>query len=123
MQRPYLERQGFIDISDDPEHPVYAVDMRNPIALFRDADTVIKAPLSKNEMSRKPLTMRIISCFRLCRDIYPGRLLLSYNTSAVYSRIIDLATQTNGVTLAADPLREEEVLTLRSRSAKLFRIS
>lgn len=100
-----LERQGFINISDDPERPVYAVDMRNPIVLFRDADTVIKAPLSKNERVQKAFDSAHYKLLKVLREIYPGRLLLSYNTSAVYSRIIDLATQTNGVKTTADPLR------------------
>ena len=97
--------QGFINISEDPEHPLYAVDMRDPIAIFRDADTVIKAPLNKNPRVQKAFDTAHRQLLSVMRDLYPGKLLLSFNTSAVYSKIVDLATSANGVSAVPDPMR------------------
>lgn len=99
-------RQGFINISSDPDKPVYAVDMRNPIALFRDADTVIKAPLNKNQRVQKAFDKAHENLLAVLRSIYPGKLLLSFNTSAVYSKIVDLVAATNGVSVKPDPMKK-----------------
>ena len=103
---PTMIRQGFINISADPEHPVYAVDMRNPIAIFKDADTVVKAPLNKNPRVQKAFDKAHDNLLSTFREIYPGRLLLSFNTSAVYSRIVDLVAKENGVSTEPDPARK-----------------
>lgn len=99
-------RQGFVNISEDPDKPVYAVDMRDPIAIFRDADTVIKAPLNKNPRVQKAFEKAHDNLLAVLRSIYPGKLLLSFNTSAVYSKIIDLATEANGVSAEPDSTRK-----------------
>lgn len=100
-----LTKQGFINISDNPDDPIYAVDMRNPIAIFRDADTVIKAPLNKDARVQKAFEKAHDDLLSVFRDIYPGKLLLSFNTSAVYSKIVDLTAAANGVSVIPDPMR------------------
>lgn len=100
-----MEKQGFVNISKDPSRPLYAVDMRNPIAIFRDADTVIKAPLNKNPRVQKAFDRAHDRLLETFRDIYPGKLLLTFNTSAVYSKIVDLVAEENGVSIIPDPQR------------------
>ncbi len=102
---PTMVDQGFINIASGKVEPVYAVDMRNPITIFRDADTVVKAPFNKNprvQMAFDRAHNNLLSTFR---EIYPGKLLLSFNTSAVYSRIVDLVAEENGVSTKPDPER------------------
>lgn len=98
-------KQGFVNISTDPARPVYAVDMRNPIAIFRDADTVVKSPLNKNPRVQRAFDRAHENLLSTFREIYPGKLLLSFNTSAVYSKIVDLVAEENGVSVIPDPLR------------------
>ena len=102
---PTLLRQGFINISADPDDPVYAVNMTNPITIFRDADTVVKAPFNKNRNVQRAFNKAHDNLLRTLREIYPGRLLLSFNTSAVYSKIMDLVAEENGVSTIPDPER------------------
>ncbi len=100
-----FKKQGFVDISDDPDHPVYAVDMRDPIVIFRDVETVVKAPLNKNPRVQRAMNEahdRLLNCFR---KIYPEKLLLSFNTSAVHNKIAELVARDNGVSTEPDPLR------------------
>ena len=98
--------QGFINIAPDDDEPVYAVDMRNPIALFRDADTVVKAPFNKDPVVQRAFDKAHNNLLKTFREIYPGKLLLSFNTSAVYSKIIDLVVEENGVSAMPDPGRK-----------------
>ena len=45
---------------------------------------------------------RLLSCFR---KIYPKKLLLSFNTSAVHNKIAELVARDNGVSTEPDPMR------------------
>ena len=103
---PTMVNQGFINIASGDHEPVYAVDMRNPIALFRDADTVVKAPFNKDPVVQRAFDKAHNNLLRTFREIYPGKLLLSFNTSAVYSKIMDLVVEENGVSTTPDPERK-----------------
>ena len=100
-----LKKQGFIDISGDPENPVYAVDMRDPIVIFRDVETVVKDPFNKNPRVLRALDTAHRKLLHTFRDIYPGKLLISFNTSAVHNKIAKLVAKENGVSLTPDPKR------------------
>ena len=100
-----FKKQGFVNISRDPNHPVYAVDMRDPIVLFRDVETVIKAPLNKNPRVQKTIDDAHDRLLKVFRDIYPGKLLISFNTSAVHNKIAALVAEANGVSTVPDPKR------------------
>ena len=102
---PTMVNQGFINIASGSEKPVYAVDMRNPITIFRDADTVVKAPFNKSPRVQRAFDKAHNNLLSTFREIYPGKLLLSFNTSAVYSKILDLVVEENGVSTKPDPER------------------
>lgn len=102
---PTMVRQGFVNISEDPDNPLYAVDMKNPVVIFRDAETVIKDPLNKNPQVQKAIDEAHDDLLASFREIFPGKLLVSFNTSAVYSKIVDIVAATNGVSTDPDPLR------------------
>ena len=100
-----FKKQGFINISKDPDNPVYAVDMRDPIVIFRDVETVVKAPLNKNPRVLKVLNDAHDRLLRTFRAIYPGKLLISFNTSAVHNKIAAMVAEDNGVSTIPDPRR------------------
>lgn len=101
-----LRRQGFVNISDTAAHPVYAVDLTDPIVIFRDVETVIKAPLNKIPKVQKAIDdahNRLLNTFT---QMFPGKLVISFNTSAVYSKIVDLVALDNGVSTVPDPTQK-----------------
>lgn len=100
-----LRKQGFINISGDHDNPVYAVDMTSPAVIFRDVETVIKAPLNKNPRVMKAMDEAHNKLLRTFCEMNPGKLVLSFNTSAVYSKIVEMVAEENGVSTVPDPAR------------------
>ncbi|MCI9474978.1 MAG: phosphohydrolase [Emergencia sp.] len=93
-----LRRQGFINIAEaGSQTPIYAVDMRSPIVVFRDVETVIKNPLNKNPKVLHALDEAHNKMLRVLTGIYHGQLVLSFNTSAVHNKIIGKVAKLNGV--------------------------
>lgn len=101
-----LRRQGFVNISEVSAHPVYAVDLTSPIVVFRDVETVIKAPLNKIPRVQKAIDDAHNKLLHTFTEMFPGKLILSFNTSAVYSKIVDLVAKDNGVSTIPDPSRK-----------------
>mgnify|MGYP000205273869 CR=1 FL=1 len=50
-----LRRQGFVNIAPSGEQPIYAVNMKSPIVIFRDVETTIKNPFNKNPRVRRAI--------------------------------------------------------------------
>lgn len=93
-----LRRQGFVNIADPgSEQPIYAVDMKSPVIIFRDVETVIKNPLNKNPEVLKAIDEAHSRLLRVLTGIYPGQIILSFNTSAVHNKIINKVARLNGV--------------------------
>lgn len=102
-----LRKQGFVDIAgrltgiyDRPiynQPPSYAVAMESPVVIFKDVETVIKAPFNKNERVLKAIADAHDNLLSVLAKIYPGKLLLSFNTSAIQNKIISKACALNGV--------------------------
>ncbi|MGI6211387.1 MAG: hypothetical protein ACOYJJ_02255 [Anaerovoracaceae bacterium] len=93
-----LRRQGFVNIAEEKgSQPIYAVDMHSPNIIFRDVETVIKNPFNKNSRVLKAIDDAHTSLLREITSIYPGKLVLSFNTSAVHNKIINKVAEINGV--------------------------
>ncbi len=93
-----LRRQGFVNIADPgSEQPIYAADMKSPMIIFRDVETVIKNPLNKNPEVLKAIDEAHSRLLRVLTGIYPGQIVLSFNTSAVHNKIINKVARLNGV--------------------------
>lgn len=98
-----LRKQGFVNIAEGRgARPVYAVDMKSPIIIFRDVETVIKSPLNKNSEVLKAIDNAHGNLLKVMTDIYPGQLVLSFNTSAVHNKIISKVAEINGVSPVND---------------------
>ena len=100
-----LRRHGFINIAESGQPPLYAVDMSAPTIIFRDVRQNIKNPLNRN-----PRVVRVIEnahnrLLHTMTALYPGQLVLSFNTSAVYNKIIAKIAELNGVSIIPDPKR------------------
>lgn len=97
-----LKRQGFVNISPDEKRPLYAVNMKSPIVIFRDVETTIKHPFNKNARVRRAIYEAHNRLLAVMNQIYPGKLILSFNMSAFYNKIIHKVAQINGVSIVED---------------------
>lgn len=99
-----LSKQGFVNIAPPGSiHPLFAVNMKDPIVIFRDVETIIKNPFNKNPRVLKALDQAHMNLLKVMRRIYPGKLLLSFNTSAMHNKIINKMARINGVSIVEDP--------------------
>ena len=92
-----LRRQGFVNIAEPGKDPIYAVNMKSPIMIFRDVETVIKNPLNKNPEVLRALEEAHNKLLRVLTDIYPGQVILSFHVNVVHNKIINKVAQINGV--------------------------
>ncbi|MBQ8563903.1 MAG: phosphohydrolase [Firmicutes bacterium] len=95
-----LEKQGFINISakgSKGSHPIYAVNMKSPVIIFKNVETIIKNPLNKNPRVLKAVEEAHNRLLRILTHLYPGELILSYNAGIMHHKMINLITMLNGV--------------------------
>lgn len=92
-----LEKQGFVNIAPQGKEPIYAVDMKSPVIIFNNVETVIKNPLNKNKKVLKAVEQAHTKLLHLLNQIYPGELILSFNAGIMHHKMIGLITQKNGV--------------------------
>ncbi len=92
-----IEKQGFVNIAPKETRPIYAVDMRSPVIVFKNVDTIVKSPLSKNKKVLKAVEEAHNRLLAVLTSIYPGEVILSYNSSIMHHKIIQLITRLNGV--------------------------
>ena len=85
--------------------PVYTVDMKFPIALIQDLDTIIRTPLNQN-----PQVLEV--CLRAHRRLqqamarlYPGSLVLTFTAREINRRLMDKITHINEVPSTPLPQR------------------
>lgn len=98
-----LTMQGFVNIAPDgAEQPLYAVNMKSPVVIFRDVETTIKNPFNKNRRVRQALNTAHNNLLSVMNYIYPGKLILSFNMSAVHNKIINKVAEINGVSTVED---------------------
>lgn len=97
-----LKRQGFVNIAPDGAYPLYAVDMKSPVVIFRDVETTIKSPFNKNTRVQQAVYRAHQNLLNVLNRIYPGKLLLSFNMSAVHHKIIHKVAEINGVSIIED---------------------
>ena len=97
-----LKRQGFVNIAPAGQPPLYAVNMKSPVVIFRDVETTIKNPFNKNARVRRAIYEAHNRLLSVMNHIYPGKLILSFNMSAFYNKIIRKVAQINGVSIIED---------------------
>jgi len=92
-----LRKQGFVNIAEPGKEPIYAVNMKSPIMIFRDVETVIKNPLNKNPEVLRALEEAHNKLLHVLTDIYHGQVILSFHVNVVHNKIINKVAQINGV--------------------------
>ena len=92
-----LRKQGFVNIAEPGKDPIYAVNMKSPIMIFRDVETVIKNPLNKNPEVLRAIEEAHNKLLRVLTNIYRGQIILSFNVNVVHNKIIHKVAQINGV--------------------------
>ena len=97
-----LERQGFGNIAPRGAKPLYAVNMKSPVIIFKNIETIIKSPLSKNSRVLKAVEDAHSRLLRKLTDMYPGELILSYNAGIMHHKMINLIARLNNVSVIPD---------------------
>ena len=101
-----LERQGFLRIKESlGEELIYAVDMNSPVTLFRDIETTVKEPFHLREKVQNTIEESHRRLQTSMTRMYPGKLILSFDASTMYQRIVDMVTKANHVPREPLPIR------------------
>ncbi len=103
-----LERQGFqLMRENDTGYPIYAVDMKNPVVLFHNIETVIKEPFNRNPNVLNVIRRTHHKLQKSMAKLYPGELVLSFHAGVMHHRLVELITSANGV--PSEPLEVRRV--------------
>ncbi len=93
-----LARSGFIRISEKgAENTVMAVDMHRPITLTKNIETVIKDPLNRNHRVHEVIEEAHRRLQTVLTEINPGNLVLSFDSSIMYHRMVEKIAELNEV--------------------------
>lgn len=93
-----LKRSGFIYMSEpNAENTVMAVDMHRPITLTKNIETVIKAPLNTNPRVHEMIEEAHRRLQTVLTEINPGNLVLSFDSSIMYHRMVQKIAELNNV--------------------------
>ena len=93
-----LRRQGFVRLPEIPgEKQLLLVDLRSPVAVMENMETVIKAPFS----SAPGVLSAVRAAHRRMQEavcgLYPGSLVLSLNAEVIHHRLVEQITERNAV--------------------------
>lgn len=103
-----LERQGFRNInSGKEEFPIYTVDMKAPVTLFKNIETTIKEPFNRNEKILRTLELAHCRIQTAITEMYPGQLVISFDAGVMHHRLMDMVTTINGV--PNEPRKERQL--------------
>lgn len=101
-----LNRQGFQSLNEaDMDLPVLVVDMKNPIILFHNIETIMKEPFNRNERILEVIDKAHNRLQWSMTKLYPGELVLSFHASIMHHRLVELITSANGVPSEPLPIR------------------
>ena len=93
-----LSRQGFAEIViDGAPQGVYEVNMKSPMAVIENMDTVLKEPFNTNPRILDILESTHMDMQRALTKLNPGSLVLSFNAGIMHQKIVDMVTKTNNV--------------------------
>ena len=94
--REALGLQGFLPVQMDGRE-VLAVDMRNPIVLTKNMDTIVKPPLLNTPRVQAALSAAHRRLQETLTGFYPGNLVLPLSTEILHHRLVEKITACNGV--------------------------
>lgn len=103
-----LQLQGFREVKPgDRSTGIYAVDMRNPVVVFQNMDKVLKNPFDYNPKVEQIIFLTHKRLQKALAGLYPGSLILSFNSGVMYGKLIKKVTAANHV--PSTPLKERKL--------------
>ena len=93
-----LRLQGFLPVEMDGRE-VLTVDMRNPIVLTKNMDTIVKPPLLNLPRVQAALSAAHRRLQQTLTGLYPGNLVLPLSTEILHRRLVEKITACNHVPL------------------------
>lgn len=98
MIQSLFERHGFLPVPHLQEgHYISIVDMRYPLVVIRDVETVIKEPLSKNPRVRETIHKTNEKLQLALTSFYPGSLVLAFSSNYMQQRLLERIASFNQV--------------------------
>lgn len=88
-----IERQGF----RADEEGIIAADISSPVIVFKNVDTIIKNPLSKNKRVLAAVENAHNRLLSVLTEMNPGQLVISFNSTIMHHKLIQLLAQHNHV--------------------------
>lgn len=96
--KEYLIMQGFIETPFSYRNStLLMVDMNNPISINLDLENNLKSPYDTHPSIVGTITSSRKKLKRALADLYPGELLISFNRTMVYSKLIQMICDENNV--------------------------
>lgn len=103
-----LTRQGFTEMDlGKGGLGIYEVNMKEPMAVIENMDTVLKDPFNKNSRILDILEQTHAELQLALTALNPGNLVLSFNAGVMNRKIVDMVTSINGV--PNYPLKERQL--------------
>ena len=94
----HLIMQGFVKTPFSYKNsPILMVDMNNPISINLDLENNLKPPFDSHPRITETITSSRKKIKKALADLYPGELLISFNRTMVYSKLIQMVCDENGV--------------------------
>jgi hypothetical protein len=93
-----LKLQGFKEISSlSTDNPTYAVDMNTPCVLNLDIENILKEPFRSNPKIKASIAATRKKLQEALTTLYPGELILSFDSSMLHQSMIRKICIENGV--------------------------
>jgi nicotinic acid mononucleotide adenylyltransferase len=93
-----LKLQGFKEISSlSTDNPTYTVDMSTPCVLNLDIENILKEPFRSNPKIKASIAVTRKKLQEALTKLYPGELILSFDTSMLHQSMIRKICVENGV--------------------------
>jgi Nicotinic acid mononucleotide adenylyltransferase len=92
-----LTLQGFLELPQRENHPIFLVDMTNPCVLNLDLETIIKEPFRGSSRIRQAISQSRKRLQSALTKLYPGQLVLSFDVSIQHESMIKKICRENGI--------------------------
>lgn len=109
--RDVLKRSGFEDFKGKAESSnIMVADMRNPVILIQNTETMLKAPFNKDEDIKEILEKTHIKLQNAIKSLFEGNLLLSINATIMQNKMIKLVKNENKSAMKTGKKSKEKIL-------------
>lgn len=94
----HLIMQGFIETPfSHKSSTIFMVDMNNPISINLDLENNLKSPYDTHPKIIDAVAVSRKKIKKALADLYPGELLISFNRTMIYSKLIQMICDENDV--------------------------